>query len=50
MINICNVSDHFENDPECNYVKFKIYYHRETMQVIKFGDIPLMIYQKVLNI
>ena len=34
MIDICNAIDHCENDPECNHIKFRIYYHRGTMQVM----------------
>ena len=34
MIDICNAIDHCENDPECDHIKFRIYYHRGTMQVM----------------
>lgn len=34
MIDICNAIDHCENDPECNHIKFRIYYHRGAMQVM----------------
>ena len=34
MIDICNAIDHCENDPDCNHIKFRIYYHRGTMQVM----------------
>ena len=34
MINICNAIDHCENDPECDHIKFRIFYHRGKMQVM----------------
>ena len=34
MIDICNAIDHCEKDVECNHIKFRIYYHRGTMQVL----------------
>ena len=34
MIDICNAIDHCENDVESNHIKFRIYYHRGTMQVM----------------
>ena len=34
MINICDAIDHCENDPSCDHIKFRIFYHRGTMQVM----------------
>jgi hypothetical protein len=34
MIDICNAIDHCEKDEECNHIKFRLYYHRGTMQVM----------------
>ena len=34
MINICNAIDHCENDPECDHIKFRLFYHRGKMQVM----------------
>ena len=34
MIDICDAIDHCENDPTCDHIKFRIFYHRETMQVM----------------
>jgi len=34
MINICDAIDHCENDPTCDHIKFRIFYHRGTMQVM----------------
>ena len=34
MIDICNAIDHCESDVESNHIKFRIYYHRGTMQVL----------------
>ena len=34
MIDICNAIDHCENDPSCDHIKFRIYYHRGKMQVM----------------
>ena len=34
MIDICDAIDHCENDPTCDHIKFRIFYHRGTMQVM----------------
>ena len=34
MIDICNAIDHCEKDEESNHIKFRLYYHRGTMQVM----------------
>ena len=34
MIDICNAIDHCENDPTCDHIKFRLFYHRGKMQVM----------------
>ena len=34
MIDICNAVDHCENDPICEHIMFRIFYHRGKMQVM----------------
>ena len=34
MIDICNAIDHCENDPSCDHIKFRLFYHRGKMQVM----------------
>ena len=34
MIDICNAIDHCENDPTCDHIKFRIFFHRGKMQVM----------------
>ena len=34
MIDICNAIDHCENDPSCDHIKFRIFFHRGKMQVM----------------
>ena len=47
MINICNAIDHCENNPECDYIKFRLFYHRGKMKLwLKTEDMLLKIYQK----